>query len=62
MLLLATFALLGKMLYLKLLFIAVDKGVLKGSEAIFIKLKELYFCLVNLFRVWFFIRSLPYGS
>ena len=33
----ATFALLGKMLYLKLLFIAIDKGVLKGSGAILIK-------------------------
>ena len=33
----ATFALLGKMLYLKLLFIAIDKGVLKGSAAILIK-------------------------
>ena len=27
----ATFALLGKMLYLNLLFIAIDSGVLKGS-------------------------------
>ena len=34
---LATFALLGKMLYLKLLFIAIDKGVLKGSADILIK-------------------------
>ena len=33
----ATFALLGKMLYLKLLFIAIDNGVLKGSAAILIK-------------------------
>ena len=33
----ATFASLGKMLYLKLLFIAIDKGVLKGSAAILIK-------------------------
>ena len=33
----ATFALLGKMLYLKLLFIVIDKGVLKGSAAILIK-------------------------
>ena len=32
----ATFALLGKMLYLKLLFIAIDRGVLKGSAAILI--------------------------
>ena len=30
----ATFPLLGKMLYFKLLFIAIDKGVLKGSAAI----------------------------
>ena len=27
----ATFALLGKMLYLKLLFIAIDNGVLRGT-------------------------------
>ena len=33
----ATFALLGKMLYLKLLPIAIDNGVLKGSTAILIK-------------------------
>ena len=32
----ATFALLGKMLCLKLLFIAIDNGVLKGSAAILI--------------------------
>ena len=31
------FVLLGKMLYLKLLFIAIDNGVLKGSAAILIK-------------------------
>ena len=37
----ATFALLGKMLYLKLLFIAIDKGVLKGSAAILIKAGEI---------------------
>ena len=33
----AAFALLRKMLYLKLLFIDVDNGVLKGSVAILIK-------------------------
>ena len=33
----ATFALLGKKLYLKLLFIAIAKGVLKGSAAILVK-------------------------
>ena len=33
----ATFALLRKMLYLKLLFIAIDNCVLKGSAAILIK-------------------------
>ena len=33
----ATFAFLGKMLYLKLLFIAIDKGVLKASAVILIK-------------------------
>ena len=32
-----TFALPGNMLYLKLLFIAIDKGVLKVSAAILIK-------------------------
>ena len=33
----ATFTLLGKMLHLKLLFIAIDNGVLKGWAAIMIK-------------------------
>ena len=33
----ATFALQEKMLYLKLLFIAINNGVLKGSAAILIK-------------------------
>ena len=33
----AIFALLGEMFYLKLLFIAIDNGVLKGSAAILIK-------------------------
>ena len=37
----ATFALLGKMLYLKLLFNAIDKGVLKVSAAILIKAGEI---------------------
>ena len=33
----ATFVLQEKMLYLKLLFIAINNGVLKGSAAILIK-------------------------
>ena len=33
----ASFVLLGKMLYLKLLIYAIDKGVLKGLAAILIK-------------------------
>ena len=32
----ATFALLGKMLYLNLLFIAIDSGVLKDSASVFL--------------------------
>ena len=39
----AIFPLLGQTLHLKLLFIATDNGVLKGSAAILIKLEE--FCL-----------------
>ena len=38
----ATFALLGKMLYLKLLFIAIDKGVLKGQQPFRLKLEGFY--------------------
>ena len=34
---LSTFAILGKMLYLKLLFVAIDNSVLKDSAAILIK-------------------------
>ena len=37
----ATFALLGKRLHLKLLFIAIDNGILKGSAAILTKAKFL---------------------
>ena len=37
----ATFALLGKRLHLKLLFIAIDNGILKGSAAVLIKAKFL---------------------
>ena len=37
----ATFALLGKRLNLKLLFIAIDNDILKGSAAILIKAKGI---------------------
>ena len=37
----ATFALLGKMLYLKLLFDAISKGELQGSAAILIKARGI---------------------
>ena len=37
----ATFALLGKILCLKLLFLAIDTGILKGSAAILIKAGEI---------------------
>ena len=41
----ATFALLGKRLHLKLLFIAIDNGILKGSAAILTKANFWRQCL-----------------
>ena len=38
-----TIALIGKILYLKLLFIAIDYGVLKGSAVIVIKAGGILF-------------------
>lgn len=38
----ATFGLLGKILYLKLLFVATDNDVLTGSATFWLKLEELY--------------------
>ena len=50
----ATFKLLGKMLYLKLLFIAIDNGLLKGSAAILLKVGEILSWLIAFlgFNFW----------